>query len=162
MEKTEKRLVVRPMTHEDMSAVMEINRDNFLEPWKEENFRYELDENEFATVMVLTYSDVVIGYCDFWITFDSATINQIAVRKEIQGHRLGRLLMEDTLARIEGVDEVKAVTLEVRTTNERAIKFYLSYGFDIMLTKKKYYENGDDAYYMVKVIREHEQDNFSN
>src|SRR5574344_1400410 len=101
MEKTEKRLVVRPMTHEDMSAVMEINRGNFLEPWKEENFRYELDENEFATVMVLTYSDVVIGYCDFWITFDSATINQIAVRKEMQGHRLGRLLMEDTLARIE-------------------------------------------------------------
>ena len=61
MEKTEKRLVVRPMTLEDMPAVMEINRENFQEPWKEENFRYELEENEFATIMVLTYSDVVTG-----------------------------------------------------------------------------------------------------
>lgn len=162
MEKTTKRLVVRPMELKDLPAVMEINLSNFTEPWSEANFRYELEENEFATLMVLTYADVVIGYCDFWITFDSATINQIAVRKEVQGHRLGRLLMEDTLARIEGVDEVKAVTLEVRTMNERAIKFYLSYGFDIVLTKKQYYSNGDDAYYMMKVIREYEQDNLGN
>ena len=87
------------------------------------NFIYELEENDLATIMVLTYADVVIGYCDFWITFDSAAINQIAIKKELQGHKLGRLLMEDTLARVDGVDEVKAITLEVRTQNERAINF---------------------------------------
>jgi ribosomal-protein-alanine N-acetyltransferase len=151
-----KRLLVRPMKKEDLPAVMAINNENFIDPWTEKNFLYELEENPFATVMVLTYADIVIGYCDFWITDDSAAINQIAIKKELQGHRLGRLLIEDTLARIGGVDEVQAVTLEVRTTNERAIKFYLSYGFDIVLTKKQYYENGDDAYYMMKVMKEYE------
>lgn len=157
-----KRLLVRPMQKDDLDAVMAINKENFVDPWTEKNFLYELEENEFATIMVLTYADIVIGYCDFWVTFDSAAINQIAVKKDLQGHGLGRLLMEDTLARIAGVDEVQAVTLEVRTHNERAIKFYLSYGFDISLTKKHYYENGDDAYYMMKVMKEYEQDNFSN
>lgn len=162
METKEKRLLVRPMAIEDLAAVMIINKENFTEAWSEQNFLYELNENEFATIMVLTYADVVIGYCDFWVTFDSATINQIAIKKELQGNKLGRLLIEDTLARINGVDEVKVVTLEVRTQNERAINFYLSYGFDILLTKKKYYTNGDDAFYMMKVMKEYEQNNLSN
>lgn len=156
MKDTTRRLLVRPMVKEDLPMVMLINNENFTEPWSEKNFLYELEENDLATIMVLTYADVVIGYCDFWITFDSATINQIAVKKELQGHKLGRLLMEDTLARVQGVDEVKAITLEVRVQNERAIKFYLSYGFDIVLTKKKYYSNGDDAYYMMKVVKDNE------
>ncbi len=151
-----RRLLVRPMTRDDLPMVLSINNENFTEPWNEKNFIYELEENEFATVMVLTYADVVIGYCDFWVTFDSAAINQIAIKKELQGHQLGRLLMEDTIARIQGVDEVKVITLEVRTENEVAIKFYLSYGFNIALTKKNYYTNGDDAYYMMKVVREDE------
>ncbi len=162
METKEKRLLVRPMAIEDLASVMIINKENFTEAWSEQNFLYELNENEFATIMVLTYADVVIGYCDFWVTFDSATINQIAIKKELQGNKLGRLLIEDTLARINGVDEVKVVTLEVRTQNERAINFYLSYGFDILLTKKKYYTNGDDAFYMMKVMKEYEQNNLSN
>ncbi len=156
MEEQARRLLVRPMTKEDLAMVLLINNENFTEPWSEKNFLYELEENDLATIMVLTYADVVIGYCDFWITFDSATINQIAIKKELQGHQLGRLLMEDTIARIKGVDEVKAITLEVRVQNERAIKFYLAYGFNIILTKKKYYTNGDDAYYMMKVIKEYE------
>lgn len=162
METKEKRLLVRPMAIEDLASVMIINKENFTEAWSEQSFLYELNENEFATIMVLTYADVVIGYCDFWVTFDSATINQIAIKKELQGNKLGRLLIEDTLARINGVDEVKVVTLEVRTQNERAINFYLSYGFDILLTKKKYYTNGDDAFYMMKVMKEYEQNNLSN
>jgi len=156
MEDKTRRLLVRPMTLEDMPNVLMINNENFTEPWSEKNFIYELEENDLATIMVLTYADVVIGYCDFWITFDSAAINQIAIKKELQGHKLGRLLMEDTLARVDGVDEVKAITLEVRTQNERAINFYLSFGFHIVLTKKGYYTNGDDAHYMMKVMKENE------
>lgn len=83
-----------------------------------------------------------------------ACINQIAVTKELRGHKLGKLLMTDTIARIEGVEEVKAITLEVRVHNDVAINFYLSFDFDIVLTKKQYYDNGDDAYYMMKVVRE--------
>jgi len=154
MEEQARRLLVRPMVKEDLAAVLAINFENFTEPWSEQNFIYELEENPVATIMVLTYADVIIAYCDFWVTFDSATINQIAVKKELQGNQIGSILIEDTLARIEGVEEVKTITLEVRTQNERAIKFYLKYGFDIVLTKKQYYSNGDDAHYMMKVIRE--------
>ena len=150
----EKKLLVRPMSEKDLSDVLEIEKQGFISPWTESQFLYELNENPVATLMVLTYGEKVIGFVDFWITFDSACINQIAVIKELRGHKLGKLLMIDTIARIEGVEEVKAITLEVRVHNDVAINFYLSFDFDIVLTKKQYYDNGDDAYYMMKVVKE--------
>ena len=44
------------------------------------------------------------------------------------------------------------MTLEVRVSNYKAINFYKKHGFSTILTKEKYYENGEDAYYMMKGI----------
>ncbi len=149
----EKRLLIRPMTKEDIPAVDAIARLVFPDPWPLESYTSEL-ANELAYFYILTYADVVIGYCHFWITFDSASIVQFAIHPALQGKKLGTLLMEHFLDRIDTVEEVKTVTLEVRTKNEPAINLYLSHGFHIITTKRGFYTNGDDAYYMVKVIRE--------
>lgn len=149
-----RKLIIRPMTLDDLPRIMEIENKVFVAPWTEAQFVYELTQNPVATVMVLAYADQVIGLVDFWITFDSATINQIAIDPDLQGKNLGTLIMEDTIARISGVDEVKTITLEVRTKNEKAINFYLKHHFDILFTKRNYYDNGDDAYYMARVIKE--------
>lgn len=95
-----------------------------------------------------------MGFATFWITFDSVAIVQFAIHPLLQGKGLGKLLMAHFLDRIEKLEEVKAITLEVRTHNDPAIALYLNHGFQIINTKKKFYTNGDDAYYMVKVIRE--------
>lgn len=154
-----RKLMVRPLVEEDIKEVVEIGNEVFIDPWNEKQFLYELKDNDFATLMVVTYADKIVGYVDFWVTFDSATISQIAVRKSLQGKGLGKLLFADTIARIEGVDEVNTITLEVRVGNEAAINFYLDHGFDIVLTKKGYYENGEDAHYMMKVVKENANNN---
>ncbi len=149
----EKKLIIRPMTKEDISAVDAIARLVFPDPWPIESYTSEL-ENELAYFFILTYADVVIGYCHFWITFDSATIVQFAIHPALQGKKLGSLLMEHLLDRISRLEEVKALTLEVRTNNEKAINLYLSHGFQIITTKRGFYANGDDAFYMLRVIHE--------
>lgn len=149
----DKKLIIRPMTFSDISAVDEIARAVFPDPWPLSSYQSELD-NELAYFFVMTYSEVVIGYVHFWVTFDSVSIVQFAIRPELHGKKLGSLLMAHFLDRVSRLEEVRAITLEVRTYNESAIALYLNNGFQIINTKRQFYTNGDDAYYMVKVIRE--------
>ena len=47
-------------------------------------------------------------------------------------------------------DVVETVTLEVRKSNDAAIKLYEKNGYEFVVEKKHYYPNGEDAVYMVK------------
>lgn len=149
----DKKLIIRPMTFSDIDAIDNIAHLVFPDPWPKESYTRELD-NEIAYFFVMTYSEVVIGFCHFWITFDSVAIVQFAIHPNLQGKKLGTLLMRHFLDRVERLEEIRAITLEVRTHNEPAIALYLNHGFQIINTKKQFYSNGDDAYYMVKVVRE--------
>ena len=150
---SEKKLIIRPMEVSDIDAIDEISRLVFPDPWPKESYQKELD-NELANFFIMTYADIVIGYCHFWITFDSVSIVNFAIHPNLHGKKLGSLLMAHFLDRIEKIEEIRAITLEVRTDNEPAVHLYLKNGFQIINTKKQFYTNGDDAYYMVKVIRE--------
>lgn len=160
MSNNEVNVVIRPIVNEDLDVVIDIEKASFNDPWTVTQFQYELSENPFATILVITYRDIVVGYIDFWITFESATINKIAIRNELRRFGLGKLLLEDTLRRITQIPEVTMITLEVRTHNEAAIKLYQRAGFIIDHTKKTYYSDGEDAYYMMKAV--HENENTSN
>ncbi len=148
-----KSLVVRPMEEKDLERVAAISEETITDSWSYDDYRRELLVNEFATMLVLTYADVVLGFIDFWVTFNSATIAQIAVDKNLQNKKLGSILMEDMIHRLVTLDDVASVSLEVRTNNEKAINFYLKHGFNTVVTKRKYYSNGDDAYYMVRILK---------
>ena len=49
-------------------------------------------------------------------------------------------------------NEVLFSTLEVRTSNENAIKLYKKFGYEKITIKEKYYKDGEDAIYMVRGI----------
>ena len=149
----EKKLIISPMTFSDIEAVNDIAHLVFPDPWPLSSYTDELN-NDLAYFFVMTYAEVVIGYIHFWVTFDSVSIVQFAIHPNVQGKKLGTLLMAHFLDRIERLEEIRAITLEVRTHNEAAIALYLNHGFNIITTKRKFYANGDDAYYMVKVVRE--------
>jgi len=160
MSNNEVKVVIRPLIAEDLTLVTKIEQSSFKNPWTLSQFQYELQENPFATILVITYRDIVVGYSDFWITFESATINKIAVRQELRHFGLGKLLLQDTLQRIMQTKVVNVITLEVRTSNEAAIKLYQQAGFKINHTKRAYYDDGEDAYYMMKGA--HEDENTSH
>jgi ribosomal-protein-alanine N-acetyltransferase len=149
----EKKLIIRPMTFSDIEAVNDIAHLVFPDPWPLSSYTDELN-NDLAYFFVMTYAEVVIGYIHFWVTFDSVSIVQFAIHPKLQGKKLGTLLMAHFLDRVERLEEIRAITLEVRTHNDPAIALYLNHGFNIITTKRKFYSNGDDAYYMVKVVRE--------
>lgn len=142
-------MIIRPMKKSDLPHVLDIEAVSFLLPWNGSQFLYELTENPFAYIYVATENEMVIGFVDFWITFDSGCINQIAVATGLRHKGIGFALLSDATKRMTEAG-VKNLTLEVRTHNEKAIALYQKFGFANKLIKKAYYENGDDALYMEK------------
>ena len=142
---------VRDMEEKDLSAVDEIEKLCFVAPWKKADIQVELDSNPFATLLVVEVNNQVVGFADFWVTFDSATICQIAVHPDYQRNHLGSSLMDEILKDCYA-KKVNHLTLEVRESNTKGIAFYQKYGFKTVLVKEKYYTNGENALYMVKEV----------
>lgn len=143
------------MEERDLPAVMEIENLCFVAPWSKENFLNEMD-NQYANLWVIELSaegtaKQVVGFSDYWQTFDSATICQIAVHPGIRRRQLGSALMDEIINDCYA-KRVQNLTLEVRKSNQIAINFYKKHGFKETLVKEKYYSNGEDAIYMMRGV----------
>ncbi len=152
-------VTVREATDNDVPAILELETLCFVAPWKKENVLYELHENPVSNLWVIELEEKtqniksVVGFCDYWQTFDSATIAQIAVHPHLQRKQLGSAMMDEIINDCYA-KKVRTLTLEVRANNEKAINFYLKHGFKKELVKEKYYDNGDDAIYMIRKVEE--------
>lgn len=134
-----------------IEQLLAIEEECFVEPFKKENLEYELFENAFSYFYVAVEGETVIGFIDFWITFDSSTICQIAVTKNYRNKGIASLLMEKMMCILKE-NEVVVSTLEVRSHNQSAINLYLKHGYFKEIVKPHYYTNGDDAIYMIKGV----------
>lgn len=88
-----------------------------------------------------------IGAVSLWIDENKAQINNIYIIQKYQNKKLGKAFMDYVMKyfKSRNIDEV---TLEVRKSNEIAIKMYESYGFELVTLRKNYYSNGEDALFM--------------
>lgn len=133
----------------DLKEISEIENESFENPFNETQLIYEIKENPFSKYLLALDDDKIVGFINFWITFDSATINQIAVKKEARNSGIGTKLIIES-EKILKENSVEFYTLEVRKSNEPAINLYKKCGFCVVSTKNSYYEDGEDALYMVK------------
>ena len=147
-------MIIRKVSKEDFEQVYEIEQSCFKDPYPRKHLGYEFFENPVNVILVAEEDDKVVGFIDFMITFNSATIVQIAVIPEYRNRKIATLLlkeMENTFPKdIE--DVVENVTLEVRKSNEIAVNLYKKNGYETIVEKKHYYPDGEDAIYMVKRI----------
>lgn len=145
------KMIIRKATTNDLKALKEIKDESFLNPFKEKDLLYELSENPVSEFLVtVDESDNVIGFIDYWITFDSATIDQIAVKKSMRNQGFASFLLENCIQSLKESGEVSFLTLEVRKSNLPAIGLYKKFGFEKVTIKENYYDDGEDAIYMVK------------
>lgn len=142
---------IRNATTKDINELLELE-NCFAAPWKRENLLYELVENPVNTFLVVTYFNQIVGFIDYWITFDSATISQIAIKPEYRRKGLAKMLLKEMIDDCYA-KRVRNIALEVRTHNIHAINLYKKIGFKTILVKPHYYDNGDDAYYMVLEVK---------
>ena len=130
--------MVREMVPEDISGVLEIERQCFSDPWSYEMIEKGL-KSSLDTWLVL-WEEGVMGYCVFRIVADECELLRIAVRPEFRGRGLSKKLM-DQMVFYSRQKDVKSIFLEVRESNDRARNLYRSYGFVEEGIRKHYYLN---------------------
>lgn len=146
-------LQVLELLNEDIDAILPLENELYHKPWQKKDYEYELNDNPFAYYLKLIDKDSneIMGFIGFWIKFEQAEITKVSIAKKYQGYKLSKLLMADAENRIR-LAECENITLEVRVSNIVAINLYKSCGFKTVATRKKYYENGEDAYLMLKEL----------
>ena len=141
----------RVATLEDVDSLVEIERKYFSNPWTKNQFCYEIGENEFSTILVCEDEGKIVGFLVYWILFDNAQICNICVIDEYKKKGIASVLFDMAEEEFKK-NECFSVTLEVRVSNDPAISLYTKRGFAKVCVKKGYYQDGEDAYYMMKGV----------
>lgn len=134
----QKMLEIREMQELDVTAVAQIEAENFSKPWKEADFLGAV-KDEKALYLVAYLDKTPVGYIGMWMVLDEGEITNVSVKKEYQGQKIGRALLEklEILGRAKGVS---AYFLEVRESNRNARRLYESCGFSTISIRKNFYE----------------------
>ena len=143
--------MIRKMHLNDLDEVMIIEKEAFNDHWKRSDFEYEINENEFAHMVVFEEEGQILGMLGYYILFDDAQITTIAVKENSRGKHIATQLMQylikDCIER-----ECSVLSLEVRVSNFKAIHLYKKFEFVEMNIRKGYYEDGEDAIFMIRAL----------
>jgi ribosomal-protein-alanine N-acetyltransferase len=94
---------------------------------------------------VYTADGKVAGYIITCIEGDAAHVISIATDPEHRRRGVGRLLL-CTALKLLAEGRVGEVFLEVRVSNEAALRLYKAAGFEVAETLTNYYSDGEDGY----------------
>ena len=144
-------LQIGPLTLQDLPGVAEIEDLSFPTPWSLSSFRYELLENPYASLFGawLPRSGGIVAFACVWVVEREMKINNIAVHPRWRGRGVGGRLLDHLMAfgRRQGCGEAN---LEVRPTNQPALRMYAAAGFRVVGRRKGYYsDTHEDALVMV-------------
>ena len=122
------------MNESHVSAVAELERQNFSEPWPEIAVRSELT-NKLALWLVAVEDGVVAGYVGSQTVLQEADMMYIAVADTHRRRGIARALVEELIRQLDAYQ----LSLEVRSSNAPAIALYEALGFVQVGLRKNYY-----------------------
>ena len=122
------------MNESHVSAVAELERQNFSEPWPEIAVRSELT-NKLALWLVALDGETVVGYVGSQTVLQEADMMNIAVADSHRRRGIAKMLVEELIRQLDAYQ----LTLEVRASNAPAIALYEKLGFTQVGLRKNYY-----------------------
>jgi ribosomal-protein-alanine N-acetyltransferase len=144
--------VISPAAHSDdeIAAIAALDRACFPNPTVD--VRAEI-ERPWARIWVArtAESGPPIGFLLVWFAADEMHVLSLATHPDHRHQGIGRDLMTHGL-RVARAQETRLVLLEVRRSNEPAIRLYRAFGFSVMGVRARYYANGEDAIEMALVL----------
>ncbi len=125
------------MQVDDLAEVMLIENDVYPHPWTRGNFLDSL-QSDYEIWTVRDPAGGLAGYLLLMISVDESHLLNIAVRRNLHGTGVGRLLL-DLAVKLSRDKGMQSILLEVRPTNDRAVEVYERYGFAGIGVRRNYY-----------------------
>lgn len=141
------RTKVRLARDGDLSAISGIEQRSNPVPWSRKLIADELQRAE-GVMLVATEGREVIGYIACAGQGDAWHVLNVAVDPGCRARGVGGVLVDAAIAALDGRPH-RRYTLEVRVSNDPAIRLYRSRGFTDAGVRPRYYsDNQEDALIM--------------
>lgn len=141
------------MEESDVGSASELEAMVFSMPWKSEDF-LEMVKAPYAHYYVAALlpdehtksandGSQVIGICGLRELSGEAEITNVAVHPDRRRQGIAKRLLTEALKLSEGMG-IRNVTLEVRPSNEAAVRLYESFGFREEGRRPHFYEKPEE------------------
>ncbi len=133
----------------DLDAIERIERISYPTPWSRSMFASELAKpSSLSLAAVERETGELVGYLILSRYVDAWHVMNVAVAPAHRRAGIARRLLAQ-LFEVTADDERRGYTLEVRVSNEGAIKLYEGLGFEARGVRRGYYtDNREDALIM--------------
>jgi ribosomal-protein-alanine N-acetyltransferase len=161
-------LLFLPMTIDDLDEVLLIESNSHLHPWTKGNFSDSLSAGHWAYCVrpqdsnsvedSFLDSKILWAYCVLFPAVDELHLLNITVSPKLRRFGIGARMM----GAIEGMaaqQEIPRIILEVRPSNNGALRLYKRLGYEQIGLRKNYYpaepnsRSREDALVMAKSIK---------
>ena len=155
------RYIIRSCQLDDLEGVIEVNEKELPEDYPYFFYKSILDNFPESFLIACNEEDKIVGYV-MWRVERIPSLNSlrliskghlvsIAVSNEYRRLGIATALLKRSMPEIKKRTIIEFV-LEVRISNYGALDLYKSLGYKIDSIKKKYYRDGENAYYMIKKL----------
>jgi ribosomal-protein-alanine N-acetyltransferase len=150
----------RVMEKIDISLVYEIEIASHLHPWSEKNFIDCLEHHYWNYVLFEeNVPSQIVGYCIVMPGVEELHLLNITIHPHFRRQKIA-LRVLSAIEKIGFTHHYLKMLLEVRRSNESAIKMYEKSGYLLIGSRKDYYPMGsndiflrEDALVMEKILR---------
>ena len=129
---------ILPMQPCHTAQIAALERTCFSDPWPEQIIAHEL-ENELSLWLVAAKGETVLGYVGSQTVLGEADMMNLAVGAEHRRQGIAAALVNALCAALRAENGAELLTLEVRDSNEAAIRLYAALGFTEIGRRPNYY-----------------------
>lgn len=147
-----RRLARSAMGVGDLDEVMGIEQAVYSHPWTRGNFIDSISAAHLAWCLREPLGGELLAYCVAQRVLDESHLLNITVAGAHWGRGLARGLLQTLHAHEQG-GGVRQMWLEVRVSNERALRLYEGLGYRVMGERKGYYPSLDGQREDARVMR---------
>ena len=146
----------RKMLPSDAAAVEVVEKSCFSMPWSRQSFWEESVKKDAYYLLAVDCStdiEVVIGYVGVWLIFGEGHITNVALMPHYQGRGIASAMIKKIIMIIRSMG-INSMTLEVRPSNNKALRLYQKFGFKSVGRRPHYYlDNNEDAEIMWLIFK---------
>ena len=128
-----------PMNETHVSAVAELEKCCFSDPWSEKSVAEEL-HNDLSLWLVAMEEGKAAGYVGSQTVLGETDMMNVAVSPDFRRRGIAERLITELVERLREKGS-HCLTLEVRASNAPAIALYEKLGFSQVGRRPKYYRN---------------------
>ena len=144
-------LKIRHVQANDIFPVIDLAYDTLPERYNPSIFNQFYESFPEGFLVALQNQSLIGFLIGIKTTTDTARILMLSVNNNTRKQGIGSALLKQFISEMKN-QRITKVDLEVRTTNQGALEFYLKRGFILREKLHQFYQNGEDAYSMSKEL----------